>query len=1097
VNVIRAAMAVGALVAMVGADAAFTTPPTATIAHWRNNATAAYSLMHDDACDAFKGPSPPAHGTYGLFDHWQEAAQRGLPIGIGAIGSECLYPPETLTFLKATLAAHYELISHSYFHCDHTLAPSACMVWSDAANGGAGGEVPLPTAYPELQLDTRQKLIDYEMGQSKSLFGDPSFSAAAVNFYAFPEDHFDSLAVSRLAPAGYLGARGGNRALGNINRWNIDPDPASGDELIDFHVLFDEYNANDVMGNPANTSDYDPPSLANYLNDVVTGGLGGWGMQVLHGIADLSFGTVGLALYQSHLDTVLSLQSQGKLWVATPTDVIKYRRTNYHCGDSRGVADAVVTIGLDGNLQFAGLADPKCAVYATVVTVAITLPAGVDAITATQNGQALGVMATATPGKVLLNANPMLGVVNIQPVAGPQAPVISSAATTTFTVGVPGAFVVTATGNPAPTFSVAGVLPAGLALNPITGVLSGTPLVAGTYLRNVSAANSVPPNAIQAFTLVVNKGNQAIAFAPFDGLNLAEVDSIGATATSGLPVSFSSATPSVCTVSNIDVTVTGIAVGACTIHANQVGDLNWNAAPTATLTFFVKGNQAITFGAAPALVVGGTGGVSASATSNLPVAFTSWIPDICTISGNVVTGVAVGDCVIAANQGGSDFYHPANEVTQTFAVGKGSQTIAFGAAPSVAVGGVGAVSAIASSGLSVVFSSKTSGTCSVAGNVVSAIAVGSCTIAANQDGGSQYQPAPEVTQTFAVTANTGNYGLTVLKFGDGGGTVTSTPAGIDCGSHCAANFDSRTPVALTAAPAAGSVFTGWGGACAGKAPCNLTMDEAKIVGANFVLSANAPRLANLSTRGQVLTGNDVMIAGFIIGGATAKTLVVTVAGPSLANFGIANPLANPTLTLVRSSDNSVIATNDDWQGAANAAQIQASGFAPSNALEPAIMMTLAPGAYTAIVQGTGGTGTGLVGVFEVDHPEAPLINISTRGQVLTGNDVMIAGFIIQGSSPQTVVINVAGPSLANFGITNPLANPTLTLVRSSDNAVIATNDNWQSASNAAQIQASGFAPSNALEPAIMMTLAPGAYTAIVQGAGGGTGVGLVGVFTTP
>ncbi len=255
------------------------------------------------------------------------------------------------------------------------------------------------------------------------------------------------------------------------------------------------------------------------------------------------------------------------------------------------------------------------------------------------------------------------------------------------------------------------------------------------------------------------------------------------------------------------------------------------------------------------------------------------------------------------------------------------------------------------------------------------------------------------------------------------------------------------------------------------------------------------RLANISTRMQVLTGNDVMIAGFIIGGSAAKTVVINVAGPSLVNFGIANPLANPTLTLVRSSDNAVLATNDSWQSAANAAQIRASGFAPSNDLEPAIMIALGPGAYTAIVQGVGGgTGVAVTGVFEVDHIEAPLVNISTRGQVLTGDDVMIAGFIIRGSSSQTVVVNVAGPSLANYGITNPLANPTLTLVRSSDQTVIATNDDWGSAANAAQIQASGFAPSNSREPAIMMTLAPGAYTAIVQGVNGGTGVAVAGVF---
>jgi hypothetical protein len=284
------------------------------------------------------------------------------------------------------------------------------------------------------------------------------------------------------------------------------------------------------------------------------------------------------------------------------------------------------------------------------------------------------------------------------------------------------------------------------------------------------------------------------------------------------------------------------------------------------------------------------------------------------------------------------------------------------------------------------------------------------------------------------------------------------------------------------------------------ANANFRIDGIGSVGGNCGTASapsNPTRLSNLSTRAQVLTGNDVAIGGLVIGGGASKTVVVSVAGPSLATSGITNPLLNPTLTLVRSADNAVLATNDNWQSAPNVAAIQASGFAPNSPLEPAILATLPPGAYTAIVQGAAGaTGVGLIGIFEVDHPEVPLVNISTRAKVLTGNDVMIAGFIVQGATAQNVVVNVAGPSLASAGITNPLANPTLTLVRSSDNAVIATNDNWGSAANAAQIQASGFAPNNSLEPAIMMSLPPGAYTAIVQGAGGGTGVALVGVFTT-
>jgi hypothetical protein len=257
-------------------------------------------------------------------------------------------------------------------------------------------------------------------------------------------------------------------------------------------------------------------------------------------------------------------------------------------------------------------------------------------------------------------------------------------------------------------------------------------------------------------------------------------------------------------------------------------------------------------------------------------------------------------------------------------------------------------------------------------------------------------------------------------------------------------------------------------------------------------------MANISTRAQVLTGENVTIAGFVIGGSTPKTVAITAVGPSLAAFGIAHPLADPTLTLVRSSDQTIIAANDNWQADPNAIQLQDTGFAPSNGLEAGLLVTLPPGAYTAVMQGKdGGTGVGLIGVFETDHPAVPLVNISTRGDVLTGDDVMIGGFIVQGSGPQTVVVTATGPSLSGFGIANPLADPTLTLVRSSDQAVLATNDNWQDAPNASQIQASGFAPSDPHESAIMMSLDPGAYTAIVRGAAGATGVGVVGVFATP
>jgi hypothetical protein len=300
-------------------------------------------------------------------------------------------------------------------------------------------------------------------------------------------------------------------------------------------------------------------------------------------------------------------------------------------------------------------------------------------------------------------------------------------------------------------------------------------------------------------------------------------------------------------------------------------------------------------------------------------------------------------------------------------------------------------------------------------------------------------------------------------------------------------------VTLTAAPAAGSAFNGWSGACSGTGTCQVTMSQAQAVTATFVAgtSTSIPRLGNLSTRGPVFTGNDVMIGGFVISGATPKKVLITARGPSLTAFGVAGAMANPTMQLF--SGQTLVAANDDWGTEANAAEITATGIAPTNPLESALMVTLNPGAYTAIVSGAGGgSGVAIVEVFEQDKPDIPLINISTRGQVQTGDNVMIGGFVIQGDTPKTVLITARGPSLIPFGIPNALANPSMQLF--SGQTLIASNDDFGTAPNLAQIQATGVAPSNALESAILITLNPGAYTAIVSGVGGGTGVGIVEVF---
>jgi hypothetical protein len=264
------------------------------------------------------------------------------------------------------------------------------------------------------------------------------------------------------------------------------------------------------------------------------------------------------------------------------------------------------------------------------------------------------------------------------------------------------------------------------------------------------------------------------------------------------------------------------------------------------------------------------------------------------------------------------------------------------------------------------------------------------------------------------------------------------------------------------------------------------------------LPASSGVAANLSTRALTLTGDNVLIGGFIIQGPSSKNVIIRALGPSLAGSGVSGVLADPYLEL-HDSNGTIIYFDDNWQDdPAQASAIQDAGFAPSDPKESALDVTLAPGAYTAIVHGTGnpmGTGVALVELYDHDTQPAAsqLGNISTRAPVQTGDDVMIGGFIITGSEPLTVVVRAIGPSLSP-AVAGALADPFLELHDGQGN-IIGTNDNWQQDSlQATQIRATGLQPSNALESAILMTLNPGVYTAIVRGAQSTTGVGLVEVY---
>jgi hypothetical protein len=252
-------------------------------------------------------------------------------------------------------------------------------------------------------------------------------------------------------------------------------------------------------------------------------------------------------------------------------------------------------------------------------------------------------------------------------------------------------------------------------------------------------------------------------------------------------------------------------------------------------------------------------------------------------------------------------------------------------------------------------------------------------------------------------------------------------------------------------------------------------------------------LTNISTRVQVQTGNQVLIGGFIISGTGPKKLVIRALGPTLSSFGVPGALQNPTLGLYNAAG-TLISFNDNWGDAPNKQQIIDAHLAPPNAAEPAILATLDPGNYTAIVRGVNNTtGVALVEGYDIEAgTSSQLGNISTRGLVQTGTKVMIAGIIVGGTGSQKMIVRALGPTLSNFGVANALADPTLEL-RDINGNLIQSNDNWRSTQQS-EIIATGLQPPNDAESAIVAALAPSNYTMIVRGVNNTTGVALVEVY---
>lgn len=261
---------------------------------------------------------------------------------------------------------------------------------------------------------------------------------------------------------------------------------------------------------------------------------------------------------------------------------------------------------------------------------------------------------------------------------------------------------------------------------------------------------------------------------------------------------------------------------------------------------------------------------------------------------------------------------------------------------------------------------------------------------------------------------------------------------------------------------------------------------------------------NISTRMEVLSGDNVLIAGFIVTGPPygSKKVMIRGLGPSLTKAGVPNALSDPLLEL--RGPNGYLLTNDNWQQASNAGDIP-QGFQPTDPRESVIVALLPIGSqglakYTATVRGAHGEqGVGLVEAYDLDSPSpaaGQFANISTRGFVDQGANVMIGGFILGGSTRGSkVLIRAIGPSLP---VSGALADPTVTIYNRQGTKV-ASNDNWKiddatGRSQEAAIVATTVPPTKDNESAVLSSFAPGAYTAIVAGKAGGTGIGLVEVY---
>jgi Putative Ig domain len=637
-----------------------------------------------------------------------------------------------------------------------------------------------------------------------------------------------------------------------------------------------------------------------------------------------------------------------------------------------------------------------------------------------------------------------------------RPPRITSVNNATFIVGTAKTFTITTRNTvPKSTLSFTGTLPGGVTFTPLangTATLSGTPAAGskGVYFLTITAANGTLPNAVQLFTLTV-QNTAPVLHAPAiisstSTTFTASTEGTFTVHTTGVPTATLSLTgtqPSwLSFIDNTDgtATLTGIPdPGSNPSYPFTITATN-GVAPDATQSFtlfVVNPPPAITSVNNATFLVGTFDTFTVRTSPPVPSATVSF-------TGTLPAGISFvpngdGTATISGTAGaGSEGDYPINISASNGTLPDAMQTFTITVQDTPPVLEAPTITSAATGSFKVGMA-------------------GTFTITATGT------PTPSFTLTGAQPS-----WLSFVDNTDGTATLSGTP---DADSDLSYSFTITARNGVS--PIATQDFT-------------LTVQQTP---------ANA-MLVNISTRLLVQTGAKVGIGGFIITGTDAKKVLIRGLGPTLTRFGVPNALQDPVLEL-HDSTSAVVISNDDWK-IPQETDIAATGKAPPDDHESAILLTLQPGSYTVIESGKNGTsGVGLVEVYDLDAvANAHLSNISTRGFVQTGANVMIGGFIVSGANGSlNLIVRALGPSLAQFGVPNPLADPLLGLYDANGTLII-SNDNWKDSQQAA-IQNSGFHPPNDLDSAILVTLPTGNYTAIVTGKNGGTGVGLVEVYRLP